>query len=637
MLNCTSFLRVTAFAAAFGLSALLTGCSMSTTAAPTPVNGSALQGMVHGGQQGVIGASVYLLEAATGAYGGPGVEASPTNLSKSLLTSQPNTHFDGTNYYTTTDAYGFFSVGGDYTCDSNQVVYVYVIGGNTGSGTNSKAAFMAVLGTCPNGGGNLASIAPFVWVNEVSTVAAAYSLAGFATDAKHIGYSGSTLGLTGIQNAAANTKNLADLATGTVATHTVGNNGTIPSKLINTLANILAACINTTDAVTSSANCNTLFGNMKSNGANGIMATDTATAAIYFAHNPSQVNDNLFNLQAAIGAPFQAPLMTKPNDWGMAVSYTGGGMAAGSQYMLAVDGSGNVWTANGGLTEHTLGRFSPQGVASTVTGGGLLDPQGIAIDASGNVWTTNVNNSQISEFSNDGTALSPSHGYATDSAVQTGIAVDASGNIWASVSGHIEELFASGPSVGTLKATIPTGGGQSFGYWLAIDSGGFIWTVNGNTSVSKFSSAGANQFSSTGAATPANSTEWISFDAGGNAWIVDSNATQVAQLNSNGTTLASTTTAGGISIPFTIQVDAAGSVWVPNSTGTGISKLAVNGANITGSGEYSWSLGNPIYAAALDGSGNVWGIDSGQSLVQWIGIATPQYTPVMPSKYATRP
>jgi hypothetical protein len=74
---------------------------------------------------------------------------------------------------------------------------------------------MAVLGNCPVAG-NFASATPYVVVNEVSTVAAAYAMAGFATDAVHVGSLGTVLAQTGISNAFANAGNLETLATGSL-------------------------------------------------------------------------------------------------------------------------------------------------------------------------------------------------------------------------------------------------------------------------------------------------------------------------------------------------------------------------------------------------------------------------------------
>ena len=70
---------------------VLTGCSLTSTTAPTSeisVSGDAIHGIVHGGQQPIKGAHVYLYAAGTGGYG---------TASTSLLTSSVSTHNPG--YY----------------------------------------------------------------------------------------------------------------------------------------------------------------------------------------------------------------------------------------------------------------------------------------------------------------------------------------------------------------------------------------------------------------------------------------------------------------------------------------------------------------------------------------------------------
>src|ERR1700755_1265322 len=72
-------------------SLLLSGCSnMNTTASPIPSAGVALRGNVHGGQQPIVGAHIYLLAAGTAAYGSPSV---------SLLSACSHTTSDSTNDY----------------------------------------------------------------------------------------------------------------------------------------------------------------------------------------------------------------------------------------------------------------------------------------------------------------------------------------------------------------------------------------------------------------------------------------------------------------------------------------------------------------------------------------------------------
>ena len=59
-------MRLFAVAApSLALSIVLTGCAIAPTASPSLDHGLALQGKVHGGQQPIVGAHVYLLAANT--------------------------------------------------------------------------------------------------------------------------------------------------------------------------------------------------------------------------------------------------------------------------------------------------------------------------------------------------------------------------------------------------------------------------------------------------------------------------------------------------------------------------------------------------------------------------------------------
>jgi predicted Zn-dependent peptidase len=191
----SSALRNVLISAASFAALLVSGCSVKpgfnlTPTEPSPVSGAALRGLVHGGQQPIVGAHVYLLAANTTGYG---------DASVSLLTSGPGRSVDGSgNYYVTTGSGGIFNISGDYdTCPaSNTQVYLYSVGGNPGLGSaNAAAGLMAALGTC----GNLTTTENIV-VNEVSTIATAYAIAGFATDALHVSSSNSALAELGIQD-----------------------------------------------------------------------------------------------------------------------------------------------------------------------------------------------------------------------------------------------------------------------------------------------------------------------------------------------------------------------------------------------------------------------------------------------------
>jgi hypothetical protein len=246
-----------------------------------------IRGNVHGGQQPIVGAHVYLLAANTTGNGGNGVLPSTANASLSLLVGSSTGNSDTVGAYVLTDSNGNFSITGDYTCAANTQVYLYTLGGNpgtTGGLSNTAAGLMAAAGNCPSNG-SFATTTPFIQINEVSTVAAAYAFAAYASDALHVSSSGTSLGELGIANAFLNAPNIASLSTGQALTATPAGNGTVPQATINTIADILASCINSTGAASSS--CIMLFSNAKSAGTTGTTPTDTATAAINIAHNPA--------------------------------------------------------------------------------------------------------------------------------------------------------------------------------------------------------------------------------------------------------------------------------------------------------------------------------------------------------------
>src|SRR5205823_12774488 len=201
----------------------------------------------------IDGANIYLLAANTTGYGGAGIAASSSNASVSLLNASATGASDASGAYVTSGAGGSFSISGDYSCTPDTQVYLYAVGGNSGAGTNSASGLMAVLGNCPNSG-NFASATPFLAVNELTTVAAAYVMAPFASDATHVSNSGTSLAKSGIKNAFANAANLVDISTGIAHSTTPAGNGTVPQQLLNTLGDILASCINTNGAVNGPTN-----------------------------------------------------------------------------------------------------------------------------------------------------------------------------------------------------------------------------------------------------------------------------------------------------------------------------------------------------------------------------------------------
>jgi len=630
----------------------LTGCALNPTASPNPAQGAAIHGNVHGGQQPIVGAHVYLFAANSTAYGA---------ASLSLLNAADTGNSDSIGAYVLTGSDGSFTINGDYTCTAGQQVYLYAFGGNPGAGASSAAGLLAILGNCL---GPSFSTSTFVWINEVSTVAAAYAFSGFATDATHVSSSGTALAQVGIQNAFANATNLASLSTGAALATTPALNGTVPQSTINTLANLLAACVNSTGTITGPTNpttCYTLFNNATSNGTSGgTVPSDTATAAINIAHNPAANIANLCSLQAAVGAAFLPDLGCVstgngyPPDFTIAIAFTGAGFNSNnSGYGISIDASGNAWLAN--WLGSNVDKFSPLGAAISPSGGytcggHISSPKAIAIDNSGNVWVANTGTNSVFELSGvDGSAISPNNGYTGGGLfAASGIAIDASGDVWLAGGSAAAEFSSSGtaksPSGGYSGANITSATS------VAIDASGNAWYADdssGFAGLSKFSNSGS-PLASYGGGGITSSTPYmgIGIDASGNIWAVGDT---LAKFSSAGTALSPTS--GGyagtvISTPTGLAIDGSGNVWVSNA-GVSISEWSNSGAAISPSAGYKGPQvsGSPILSGpesiAVDGSGDVWVGNSNKTVVEFIGAATPVVTPiavgVKNNTIATRP
>jgi hypothetical protein len=620
---------------------LLSGCSgvpVSTTNTISPVPGVALQGKVHGGQQPIVGAKVYLYAANTTGYGSESI---------SLLKSASGTSKDSNgNYYVTSAPDGTFTITGDYTCPSTTAqVYLYAVGGNPGSGTDLAAGLLAGLGTCPASGTLSPSL--FILIDEVSTIATAYSIAGYATDATHVSSPGTAPAESGIANAFATVGNLETLKTGAALATTPAGNGTVPQSEINTLANILAACINSSES--SSAPCTTLF----SNAMNGvILPTDTATAAINIAHNPGANIANLYHLPAP-ASPFQPSLSSVPNDFTIAVSYTGGGL--NSPVPLAIDASGNVWVGNTASGANSVSKFSPLGAAISTSagysGGGIVDPYSIAIDASGNLWTANVTPDSLSELSSTGVPISTSSGYTGGGLnAPYDIAFDDLGHVWVvnNVGSSLSEFSSAGVPI-TIPPGDQGGGISNDPVYLAIDTSGNIWVSDSITSgaLSEFNSSGMSAgmpiSSSSGDTGGGLNDPWgLAIDANGNVWVANSGtgADSISKFSSSGSPVSPTAgyTGGGLNIPEDIAIDGAGNVWVVNRAtnadsppypDSAISEFNSSGAAISPSTGYQAGLNLPL-RIAIDGSGNAWVSNASlNSVSEFVGAAAPVVTPIV--------
>jgi hypothetical protein len=533
----------------FCLTALLAlnGCGGGgAPAVPKPDGpGLSFSGRAMDGQQPITGAHVYLFAAGTSGYG---------TASVPLLTSVGTGYADSAGGYVLTASDGTFSIPGGYTCKSTDQLYVYLLGGNTGFGANSAIGEMAVVGGCPL---TELAVPPFVWVNEVSTIAAAYAMAGFATDATHVSSSGTVPALIGVANAFANAANLVSPSTGTVLSVTPAGNGKVPQATLNTVANVLSACIRSPSSA--SQPCQTLFINEQNGGSR---PNDTATAAFRIAHSPSFGVGILYALQTT-ASPFAPALVTTPNDYTIGINITGGGINYPKS--LAVDGSGDVWIASensSGITELSAsGAFlsGPSGYPA-----GLDGPFGVAIDLVGSAWVTNYSSvlgaqGDVVELSSSGSLMSGA-GY-TGGGLQgpLSIAIDGSGSAWMTdYSPSITELSISGKPVSGTGGY--TGGGlRSQAACIAIDASGSAWIANANgIGVVKLSNFGAVESGANGFIGAGAGGLGIAIDGTGSAWVAEGSS--IAKFSNAGSLLSGTKgfVGGGVEDVYNLAIDGAG-------------------------------------------------------------------------------
>jgi sugar lactone lactonase YvrE len=653
----------------FTLANLLTGCTLAnsgTTSSVVP--GVAFHGVVHGGQQPVAGARVYLLAFNPSAYAGPGIVASANNASISLLKPSSTGHATDTiGSYVITDEHGLFNITGDYSCTSGFVqgattaaqpysnhqtagaeqVYLYAFGGSAVDAPttpNSASGFLSALGPC-NGLSTLSSFE----VNEITTAATAYAFAGFATDGTHIGSSGSTLAIANLNNAFANVASLVDTTTGGPTPSSASI--TRPVANLITLADILGACINTTGPTGASSNCNTLLAHTRSAGDTGTAATDTAAAAINLAHNPwpsAAGVTALYGLVSASGAAFAGALSSPPNDFALILQFsqTNG---LNQNNAVAIDASGDVWVNNAGSsTPYSVSKFSNAGSGLFYSNySTLLNPDGIAIDTSGNAWIANqTTHGDVTEFSSTGTG-DPGTGTYNGGGINSsyGVAIDASGNAWVANQGDgkVSEFTSNGTPVFANGVFSPDSN-QPTG--IAIDASGSVWVTNRlGDSVSKFNSSGTavsgtNGYTGGGLLTSgASGARGIAIDPSGNAWTTNSQASTLSEFTSTGTPLSGTNgySGGGLNYPYAIAIDSAGQVWLCNNAVSSLSAFTNSGTALssptgyTGYAPFTASVPplNQPEGLAIDGAGNVWVSNNGNStLSEMIGGAAPVVTPL---------
>ncbi len=251
-----------------------TSCVMRAgSGAPSSSSSTAvsMQGNVFGGQQPVVGATIQLYAAGTT---GLGQGATPL-----IATPLPVTDANGTFTFT----YNLPSAPSHF--------YIVATGGSPGNGNpaNPNIVLMAAIGGCT---ASTTLPTSFININEVTTIASVIALRPFIAAPTGIVGAPVLIGApvanyNDLRTAFDTASNLANISTG-AALNATGSNG----QLLNTLADILAHCVNSNPVGDNF--CFTLFADATPT--SNTVAADTVQAAWYIAQNPTHSVSALFGL-----------------------------------------------------------------------------------------------------------------------------------------------------------------------------------------------------------------------------------------------------------------------------------------------------------------------------------------------------
>jgi sugar lactone lactonase YvrE len=578
----------------------------------TPANsnpGVGFTGTAKAGTQPVVGATVQVYAAGTSGNGSAGTVL----LTNTLLT----------------DGAGAFTVPAGYACPAaSSQLYVVVRGGHVGAGAaNPAIALATAVGACSQ----LASSAQFV-INEVTTTATAWGLAGFFSAGGNIGATATNT--QGLSNAVATVASLANLTTGTSPGASFPPNGSSPAAKINSIANLLNTCT----SAASTSGCTALFS--ATTPGSGTAPSNTLDAALNLVRNPGSNVAALYT-RSTTSTAFTPTLTTAPSDWTMFINYTGGGM--NSPTGVSIDATGNIWVSS---FSSAASEFSPTGspvFPNGITSGGLFESFGLAIDAQNNVWIPNeqtplsVNSGlgSVTVLSSTGQVISGATGFSSGGiAYPIAIAIDTNATAWVvdNYDAKVTLLSSTGqPLSGANGYTWPQ---LAFADAIAIDANHNGWVASSeDNSLTKVSPDGTKFTTYACCNWPAG----IAIDQRGYVWVANYMGDSISQLAGDGTVVSSGYSDGKASIshPQGIAVDGSGNVWVTNILGSSITELAGSAANAPGqilSPTAGWArdagLKNGGWAVAIDASGNLWVVNHAtNTLTEIVGLATPVKTP----------
>jgi Bacterial Ig-like domain/Secretion system C-terminal sorting domain/NHL repeat len=303
---------------------------------------------------------------------------------------------------------------------------------------------------------------------------------------------------------------------------------------------------------------------------------------------------------------------------------TGTGAQFNNTWSVALDGSGNVYVADG--YNNRIRKITATGVVSTLAGSGT--------------WGNADGTGSSAQFKNP-----------------SGVAVDASGTVYvAEWSGHRirkitpEGLVSTLAGTGTAGFADGAGTGAQFNnpYGVAVDGSGTVYVADYNNDrirkitpsgeVSTLAGSTRGFLDDTGTAAQFSAPTGIAVDGSGTVYMSDQFNNRIRKITSTGvvSTLAGfgtvgfadgTGTVAQFAYPQGITVDGSGTVYVADKFNNRIRKITSAGvvSTLAGNGTAGFADGvgtvaqfNEPYGIAVDGSGTVYVADYGNNRIRKI-------------------
>ena len=509
---------------------LTTGCGVAVQDASLPDPGhtvASLGGRIYGGANPVVGATVnfYVTGTAYGTY--------------STVTEANTTAGESAGW--NTDSNGDFSFP-TLTCPTGTQSYAYVVataGQPSGdSNINTAITLVAALGRCED----LPSTGT-IYMNEATTVAAAYALRGFAsvtgsgaslslgigapaTNNSAYSLSGYSAGCVsntyyttaacpttsaaGLLHAFQNAANLINVWSNDGAHTTVPGNSAaiVPQALINTIADIYENCVDSIGAT--SPACTIVFG---ATAIGGTKPTNTFSSLINLASNPT--------------------LYGNGNSQSIYTFYNVVSTSTTGNFFTPIIPAGTGGNPPTNLVDFSIAINYPKGMGASTGVQGLTYVQSGALDINdtfyiGNQTANTSTQSNMLSISSNGTFL----GGTTNSTTYIdayGISTDALGSVYAStVLANPAVLRYTATKAGVLSSTFATiAGTAGASNYTAVDRANNMWftTSNSSTPTSNLFETSSSGTTATAEALTSPRGYGIGIDPDQNIWVSASSST----------------------------------------------------------------------------------------------------------------